>query len=283
LQQSALQKRTPARLLFARVESRLFCRALSEEVATSLLAARGKLDPELLFWLVEQRDALAKGCTKAAGFLFTTLAILALVHFDMAREFQLLGIKIENKDFFVFAALVVGNLLYVISTGLFIKGLAYEFLLVRLTSKDHFQMGLSAAGFLSCHPGNILTFVRSSVLFGRLGAARRMLISATDFYMKYIMVFCYGIFFYSILGVFLIHLWRQIPKQGDSWIGSHGILFWILVLLNVMTAISSLVIFLRIPGGASTLVGEQLLDRGGSPEELAPQFALEEPRTDQGG
>ena len=223
-------------------KSKLLCQAIGDQVATSLLGAGATSSQDLLFWLVEQRDSLARRCIRVGMFLFSTLALLALVMFGQTRDFAIMGIKLEDPTFFVFAALVLGNLVYVVSTGLFVKGIAYEFLLLNLAKKDHFQLGAKASAFLACHSGNVFSYTRLSGLLERIGGGGRALIHVTNVYMKYVMVVCYGIFFYSVLGRFLYELGTQ--HHAD--VAGANIYFWTLVILNVMTVITSFVIFLRI-------------------------------------
>lgn len=224
-------------------KSKLLCQAIADDVTTSLLSSGATSNQGLLFWLVEQRNSLAGRCIRVGIFLFSTLALLALVMFGQATDFSLMGIKIEDSTFFVFIALVLGNLVYVVSTGLFVKGIAYEFLLLNLAKKDHFQLGAKANGFLACHSGNVLSYTRLSGLLERIGGGGRALIHVTNVYMKYVMIVCYGIFFYSILGIFLHKLWYPVDANKA---GANMYYFWTLVILNVMTIITSFVIFLRI-------------------------------------
>ena len=229
--------------------SKLFCDAIAEEVAQSL-ARSGALSQDLLFKLMEQRDALAARALQIAGLLFTTLAILTVVMAGQTEglDLELLGIKIKDRVLFVFLALLCGNLLYVISTGLFIKGIAYEFLLRRLTSGDRFKLGRVAGGFIATHPGNILTYVRESGLADKAGPKAKRLITVTDIYMKYILVVCYGIFFYSVLGIFL----AELLKSADA-SGVHFAYFLILLVLNIMAVVCSFVIFLPMNEEAAVI------------------------------
>jgi hypothetical protein len=222
--------------------SKLFCEAMSDAVADSLVKS-GALSQELLFWLVEQRDSLGKSSIQVGALLFTTLAILTLVMFGKAKgeELQLLGIKIDDPTLFVFLGLVLGNLLYVISTGLFIKGIAYEFLLRTLTKVDHFKLGVTAGGFIASHPGNMLTYATESGIADRAGSKAKRLIGIMNLYMKYILVVCYGIFFYTVLGIFLWKLWIG---QSTSW--ANILYFWVLIVLNIMAGVASFVIFLPV-------------------------------------
>ena len=81
-------------------KSNLLCQAIADDVTTSLLSSGATSNQGLLFWLVEQRDSLARRCIKVGIFLFSTLALLALVMFGQATDFSLMGIKIEDSTFF---------------------------------------------------------------------------------------------------------------------------------------------------------------------------------------
>jgi hypothetical protein len=210
-------------------------------VAATALTGRGEeLDPQLFFSLLDQRDKLAQRAVAAFVFLFSTLLLLTLVQFDQAIKFPLLGMEIGNKKIFVFLALVLGNLVYVVSAGLYMKTLAYEYFLLKVCEADAFRLGRNASEFLACHQLNTLLLCKLNGLDSLFPRGYRALLNSALFYVRWGMAICYGLFFYSVLAIFLRDLSR-------SWTVLDVVLGSVLIVLNLMTSILTAMILLPAP------------------------------------
>lgn len=227
-----------------------FYNALPNELANSFKRSQPQPSIELIIWLHQMRDSIANRCMQRFVLLFITLLLLSLIQFDLIEVKSLFGIELVNgdvsdqhaqqkvgafnityKQWIVFIMLVVGNLVYVVSIGAFIKGITLEYVLHSLALDDHFKLGKESGIFISSHPLNILSIVgqHPSLRGSRLSKGTLFF---TNTYSKYGMMMLYGSFFYINLLYFLVRLW-----DSSSWE-----IFSILVFLNVLTTLMSMAI-----------------------------------------
>jgi len=210
-------------------------RILSEVAAEQLLHAlrvqNSRLDFELVKTIAESKHALVTRVQKVLVFLFTTLAAIALaLHTTEPMDF--IGVKLE-ADAFAFVGFSVGNVLYVVNTGLFHKMLVFEHFLLKIIKDPKYQSSRELSAFLAFDPINIFAFYRLFKVASSESRNTPIILATVDLYTKLVVLVLYGLFYYYILANTMIRFWES----------QNLIYFWTLVGMNVLAIITSLAIF----------------------------------------
>jgi hypothetical protein len=215
-------------------------RLLSEKVAERLVAAVSDSDSALNFDLlktvIEAKEKVAHRAQSVLAFLFTTLAAIAIVLFDeswkeAAGKIEFLGMKLAPTDF-VFVGFAIGNVLYVVHTGLFHKIFTFEYLLLKTIQSPRYKDNRELSAFLASDPINIFACYRLFRLMGETEGPARAIITVTDIYSKYIVLVAYGLFYFTVLGIALSRFWPR-----------YTVYFWSLVAMNIFAILTSLAVF----------------------------------------
>lgn len=186
--------------------------------------------------LQSERQRMLEMTNKVIIFLFTTLSAIAVILFSKQSDgFKLFGFEFQDSRVFIFAAFLAGNALYVVSTGLFFKIFIVEFLISRICLVNRGQYKLHIA-LISSYDANALSFVNMFLQDRVIGLARKLNIFV-NLYAKYIVLILYGAFYYYTLISFLLLEIEVGDRISDFYVS-------ILIFANVMTAITSLVIFM---------------------------------------
>lgn len=226
-------------------------RFLSQAIAQKLfLDSFPQLKPsiELAREIRDIRDEIVKRTDKVLIFLFTTLLIIALVHFDATSEAKFLGITIEKKEPFVFTAFAIGNVLYVVTTGAFLKVFVLEFYLFYIVTHKNFRGSRVTSALLYSYPANIFSALKFNNTLANANWFAKLCFSFTRSYSRYALLVIYSFFYFIVLYDYLRDLWVAAPLSNDP--TAYYSFFWILIILNVLSTLTSCAIFLPAKAGA---------------------------------
>lgn len=214
-----------------RFDMRLLSEVAAEQLLHALRSQHSRLDFELVKTIVESKQALISRVQKVLVFLFTTLAAIALaLHTTESVDF--IGVKLE-ADAFAFVGFAVGNVLYVVNTGLFHKMLVFEYLLLKILKDPEYQSNRELSGFLAFDPINIFIFYRLFKVASTKSSSTTIVLAIVDAYTKLVVVGLYGLFYYCILANAMIRFWEN----------QKLLYFWTLMGMNILAIITSLAIF----------------------------------------
>lgn len=226
-------------------------RLLSQAIAQKLFLdsfPQVKPDTELAKEVGALRDELVKRTDKALVFLFSTLVIISLFQFKVISNADLFGIEISHPDVFIFVAFLVGNALYVSSTGAFLKVFLLEFYLFYIVTDKDFDGSKITSGFLYSYHANIFALLSFNRTLENATRFARVVFSFTGIYSRYALLILYSIFYFLVLFSYLSDIWRTPPNDPSHNI--HRVFSFILVVSNVLSAITSCTVFLPAKAGA---------------------------------
>lgn len=249
---------------------KLLARAVAERITDRLLANFGQIDSHLVAEIAAERDKLLVSANRVIAFLFTTITIIAVVVFGAADEkVTFLGVTITNPDVFAFVGFLVGNVFYVVSTGMFFKIFVCEYLILVITRHALFADNPDQSAFLRSFHANSLSYLLIYDVVPKQMRWLRRFLTAVNVYSKYYLVVLYGAYYYSVLGFFLHRVWEKGTLE----------FFIPLVIANVLSIVTSFAIFCIVPPARELETEAPVQDLPGGPVDMqAPAFA--EPRPD---
>lgn len=217
---------------------KLLSKAIAEKIFEELSADNEPISRDIIKDIAEEKNKLVRTAIGVAVFLFTTLTIISLAIFDnSSSHLSFFGVSIANKNVFVFTAFMVGNALYVVSTGLFIKLFICEFLIANIVKYYYVEDGKKFQAFLRTFHLNTLVFALSFNLIPKSNKILRYYLSIINIYTKYIMVISYGVYYYTVLIYFCYSIY----------IDGQFVLLLILIVVNIFSIFTSVAIFIFIP------------------------------------
>ena len=212
---------------------RLFSQYAAEKLVRDLSSNELLSDEKLLSLIAEERTRLLGTGIKVIVFLFTTITLIAITIFDVTEgDSSLFGMKISNPDAFAFSAFMVGNVLYVVSTGLFLKLFIMEFIILEIVNSKEFKDDSEIYAFIRSFHANVMSFL---IMFGFLQnfPKQKMFFKIINFYAKYYILIAYGVYYYFVLGYFLLD---QLEKENYFFLS-------VLIASNIMSILTSFAIF----------------------------------------
>lgn len=217
---------------------KLLSKAIAEKIFEELAADSEPISRDIIKDIAEEKDKIVRTAIGVVIFLFTTLTIISLAIFDnSSKDLSFFGVKIANKDVFVFTAFMVSNALYVVSTGMFIKLLICEFLIANIVKYYYVEDGKKFQAFLRTFHANILTFALSFNVIPKKNKMLRYYLSAINIYSKYVMLISYGVYYYIVLIYFMNILYY----------GEKFVLLTILFIVNIFSFFTTLAVFIFVP------------------------------------
>jgi hypothetical protein len=173
---------------------------------------------------------------------------------------------------FAFIGFMVGNLAYVVSTGLFFKLFVCEFLFLCITKNPIYSDNRDIGAFVHCYHANSLSYlVLYDLVPERMWVLRRFL-GIINLYSKYYVLIAYGLYYYTVLGFFLVRLWQEEKHE----------FLWPLVVANVMSIFTSYAVFYVVRDSES-LAREAAVEPAPSRSDRPAEFALAESDTEPFG
>lgn len=236
---------------------KFYTREVAEQIVAGLKLDGPISDEAHLKLIAEERRALLGTGIKVITFLFTLIIIirLAVIEGDAAHSVNgsnqgleaapngipFLGLEIYNPDLFAFSALFVGNVAYVVCTGLFMKVFVYEFMLLALIEDDRFKDDKKFYALMRSFHANMFAYLNIFGFLNNKANHFKFFYNFINFYSKYYVLIAYGLFYYYTLVSFIL-----------SEINENDYIYpAILVFINFMTILTSLAIFMPVKGRIS--------------------------------
>lgn len=216
----------------------LLAERAAEIVLDRLQSSSQAIDHELASTVAHERGQVTHHTDKVIIYLFTTLCLIAIVFFSYGQDsVKAFGFEFTERVVFIFSALLIGNVLYVVHTGLFFKAIMLEYLLLKILQHPTFQGSRELNATLLFYPANIFTVLTHFHIIYHRTNAEKLFMSCVNLYTKYIIIVLYGAFYYTVLLAFLYEVWNT----------DQIFVFSVLIFANVMSSFTSLAIFYHIP------------------------------------
>lgn len=216
---------------------KLLSKAIAEKIFEELTADGKPVSRDIIKDIADEKNRLLKTAISTIVFLFTTLIIISIAVFEREdQELSFFGLNINNKDIFVFTGFMVGNALYVVCTGMFIKLFICEFLIANIVRHYDVEDGKKLQAFLRIFHANTISFVLEFNLIPENNKILRFYLILVNVYAKYMMVVIYGIYYYTILLYFLRDLYYR----------EESIIFITLISANIFSIITSFAVFIIV-------------------------------------
>lgn len=198
-----------------------------------------------------ERDSLTKRADAVIVFLFTTLFVIAVYLGDSGKSYlaqppEFLGITIFDLDLFIFAALIMGNVLYIVHIGLFLKIFILESMIFYIITDNRFGGSRVFPSLLYSYHANVFAFLRFANLIKEESLVVQIIFAISRIYTRYLIIFAYALTYFVILFIFLNQLWYKENLEAS-------IYFWVLIAANAMSTIVSFSIFLPASLGSERL------------------------------
>ena len=231
--------------------TQLYSEFVADRLLDGLSRDRNASHSKTLDGIAKERDKLLARSDKVIVFLFTTLCLIAIALYESSEkaDFELFGFKFSDKRDFIFAGLMVGNVLFVASTGLFFKIITCEYFLLRIVTSAKFDGNSLLSAFTVVYPANTFAFARIFGLNDPLSKFTKIYLRVTSIYARYVLITLYGIFYYAVLFTFLWNL--------------HIIGYWlhpcflVLTSFNIFSTIAFGAIFYRLRASSANNQAQQ--------------------------
>ena len=215
----------------------LFTENVAENIIGKLTSDTKLNDEKILSLIAEERTRLLGTGIKVIIFLFTTITIIAVTVLGAVEgEMSFFGIKIEDPDLFAFISFIVGNVLYVICTGLFMKVFIMEFIVLNIVTNTEFEDDPRIYAFIRSFHANVISFLLMFGFFEDKPKIMSSFFKFINFYAKYYVLIAYGVYYYSVLGYFIY------TEIADETIIGY-IFSTTLIVVNIMSMLTSYAIF----------------------------------------